>query len=85
MTLIGTEKNATNVHFNTKIWYLVLRTKSSATAEKLGSSAYISAAGSIALCLLLLHAISFESQTLWVKKCWPKTDLNMKWPLKVIL
>jgi len=24
------------------------------------------------------HTIIFESQTLSVKKCWPKTDFNMK-------
>jgi len=28
--------------------------------------------------IVTFHAIIFESQTLRVKKCWPKTDFDMK-------
>jgi len=27
---------------------------------------------------ITFHTMIFESQTIWVKKCWPKTDLDMK-------
>jgi len=40
--------------------------------------AYISAAYSIGSMFVTFHAIICESQTLWIKRCWPKTDFDMK-------